>query len=126
MFDELEMFRLSGALASHAGLRSETAARNVAQADTPGYRALRVGAFDALMAGASDASVMRATRPGHLGGAAEAFATREAEAAVLPNGNSVSMEAEMADAARARMDHDMALSVYRSGLTLLRASLSRS
>lgn len=123
MFDRLEMFQLSGALASHSGLRSDVATRNVAQADTPGYQALRVGDFAASVARGSDAASMRATRPGHVGERAEAFGVEEAEASVLPNGNSVSVEAEMATAARARMDHDMALSVYRSGLTVLRASI---
>lgn len=133
MFDRMEMFRLSGALASHAGQRQGVTAQNIAQADTPGYRAARVEGFAQALGEGPGA--MRATRPGHLGaplhlaalGAGPAPAARVEAARILasPDGNSVSIEAEMAVAARARADHDMALGIYRSGLSVLRASLGR-
>ena len=70
MFERLEMFRLAGALAEHAGQRQTVAAQNVAQADTPGYRALAVEDFASSYGGDArgDPFAMRATRPGHLGG----------------------------------------------------------
>ena len=123
MFDQLPMFRLSGALASHAGLRQSVTTRNIANADTPDYRAQAVAPFaEAYGAGAMP---MRATRPGHLHGLPEAAHVVRAESPAEPNGNSVSVEREMGRAASARMDHDMALGVYRHGLTVLRAGLGR-
>ena len=43
-----------------------------------------------------------------------------------PNGNSVSLETEMVDAVAAKRQSDRALAIYRSGLTILRASIGRS
>ena len=131
MFDRLEMFRLSGAMAEHAGQRQTVAAQNIAQADTPGYRARAVASFAETYGpgapGTPDAFAMRATRPGHLSGADAPGAARVilASSPATPDGNTVSIETEMAQAARARGDHDRALGIYRSGLTILRASLGR-
>lgn len=128
MFDRLEMFRLSGAMAEHARQRQTVAAANLAQADTPGYRARAVAGFaETVGAEGSGALAMRATRPGHLSGASEPGAARvfEASSPASPDGNTVSIETEMAQAARARGEHDRALGIYRSGLTILRASLGR-
>lgn len=128
MFDRLEMFRLSGAVAEHARQRQTVAAANLAQADTPGYRARAVVGFAETWAGGgSGPFALRATRPGHLVDAPRAGAARVIEAShpASPDGNTVSIEAEMAQAARARGDHDRALGVYRTGLTVLRASLGR-
>ena len=122
MFDRLEMFRLSGALAEHASQRQNAATRNVAQADTPGYRAVAVADFAASLR--DEPFAMRLTRASHLPspepmGARESFAPGPASA----DGNTVSIETEMANAARARGDHDRALAIYRHGLSVLRASI---
>ena len=123
MFDRLEMFRLSGAMAEHASRRQTVAAANVAQADTPGYRALSVEGFAETYA--PDGLAMRATRDGHLHGAGAPGEARivEARSPASPSGNTVSMEMEMATAAGASSDHSRALAVYRHGLTVLRASI---
>ncbi len=42
-----------------------------------------------------------------------------------PNGNSVSLETEMLNAVSAKRQHDRALAIYKSSLTVLRASLGR-
>jgi flagellar basal-body rod protein FlgB len=44
--------------------------------------------------------------------------------AASPNGNNVSLEQEMFAAAEANGDHDRALAVYRSAMTILRTSVS--
>ena len=44
---------------------------------------------------------------------------------VSPNGNSVSLEEEMVRAAEVKSSHDRSLTIYRSGLDLLRSSLGR-
>ena len=127
MFERLEMFRLAGGLAEHARQRQTVAAQNIAQADTPGYRALAVADFaSSHAAGGGDPFAMRATRPGHLSGETRAAArVIEAKSPASLDGNTVSIEAEMASAARARGDHDRALAIYRNGLSVLRASLGK-
>jgi flagellar basal-body rod protein FlgB len=118
MFQTLEIFRLSGAMAAHAGQRQAMTAVNVANADTPGFRARRMGDFAATVGGGSD---LRATRPGHQSRPRPTDAGGEP----APNGNSVSLESEMLASVDAAREHARALAIYRHGLTVLRLSLGR-
>ena len=126
MFDKLELFRMATAMAGHAGQKQAVAAQNVANADTPGYRARDLPDFKSLYRPADSAGHTRATRAGHLHGVqagalrAEPFAVRD-EAA--PNGNSVSLETEMLKSVDAKRQHDRALAIYKSGLYLLRSTI---
>jgi flagellar basal-body rod protein FlgB len=114
MFETLDIFTLARARASHAAARQAQVARNVANADTPGYRARDVAPFD---------EVFRATQ---AAGAAPARPRMiDAGGPESPNGNTVSLEAEMVRAVQAQRDHSRALTVYRSAMTVLRTSLGR-
>lgn len=131
MFEKLQLTSMAQAMASQAGARLGIIAQNVANADTPGYKAADLPSFAETYAQGLDgdgAMPMRATRPGH-------FAAADAEipapvihrntAAGAPNGNSVSLEQEMVKAAQARQDHEMALAIYRNTSSIIRASLGR-
>ena len=48
MFQKLEVFRMSAAMAEHAGQRQAIAAQNMANVDTPGYQARRLASFSDL------------------------------------------------------------------------------
>jgi len=126
MFEKLDVVRMAQALAAHAGARQEAIARNVANADTPGYQALDLPDFAATYQ-AAEPGAMRATRPGHLGAQDHAFAPtpRAAGGSGAPNGNTVSLEGEMVKAVEVRQQHDMALAIYRNTTTILRLSLGR-
>ncbi len=65
MFEKLEIFRMAGAMAQHATARQSVIAENIAQADTPGYKARDVAPF-AQTYKADDSQQMRKTRAGHL------------------------------------------------------------
>jgi flagellar basal-body rod protein FlgB len=124
MFAKLELTRMAQGLAAHAGARMGVIAQNVANADTPGYRARDVADFASFF---GDVPMdMRATRSGHLGGDARpvpgSHVVRGSEA---PNGNAVSLEQEMVKSVAARQDHEMALAVYRATSDVLRAALGR-
>jgi len=129
MFDKMEIFRMAQGLAMHAAQRQSTIAQNVANADTPGYRARDMESFADTYA-TRDTSAMRATRVGHMS-ASEAghqvTAARETyrPGAASPNGNNVSLESEMMAAAEVKRDHDMALSIYQTSLRIMRSSLGR-
>ena len=43
MFEGLEIFQLAGGVARHAASRQAVVAQNIANADTPGYRARDAG-----------------------------------------------------------------------------------
>jgi flagellar basal-body rod protein FlgB len=125
MFETLELTRMAQALAAHSGARLGVIARNVANADTPGYRAADLPDFAVVYAG--DGLAMQATRPGHLGGAGTSAdpVLRTAPGGDAPNGNSVSLETEMVKGIEVRQSHDMALAVYKSVSDILRTSLGR-
>ena len=128
MFEKPEVLALASSLAAHAAERQSAIARNVANGDTPGYRAQDLPDFAATYR-AQDAGALRQTRAGHVGApdASQTFsATDRAQQGTLsPNGNSVSLEAEMVKAAEVRREHDMALAIYGKSLAILRASLGR-
>lgn len=124
MFPKLELTQMAQALASHAGARMGTVAANVANADTPGYRAQDLPDFAAVW---RQGEPLRATRPGHLtdGPGPGQAATVDDLRFAAPNGNTVSVEAEMVKSAEARQEHEMALAIYRSTSDILRISLGR-
>lgn len=118
-----DLMRLASGAARHAASRQATIAANVANADTPGFRARDVDAFSP-----GDGFALRQTDPRHFAGRAGAAAEPHElrDVAADPNGNTVELEDQILrgiDAARA---HDRALTVYRSSLDLLRASLGRA
>jgi len=129
MTDSLDILRMTQAMARHAAQRQALIARNIAHADTPGFRARDIPDFaDVYAANAAPPSAMRATRPGHLSPAALPEPARAAEVArgeESPDGNTVSLEIEMMRAVDALRQHDMALTVYSKSLDLLRASMGR-
>lgn len=123
MFDKLEVTRMAQALMAHSAARLGMAAQNVAQADTPGYRARDVADFAETYARGQS---LRTTRPGHFGHVRDdSLAPIRLDLPADPNGNSVSLEEEMIRAAHARQGHDMALAVYRSVSAITRAALGR-
>ena len=112
-------------MARHAGGRTQIIAENVANADTPGYKAKDLPDFSTYAEGAG----LRTTRPGHLRAAAATARDPVAVAssgAAAPSGNTVSLEDEMVRAVSAKEQHDMALSIYQTASRLLRTSLGRS
>ncbi|MCZ7674950.1 MAG: FlgB family protein [Roseovarius sp.] len=126
MFENLAVFRTAHAMAEHAGARQTVIARNMANADTPGYAARDIPPFEAVL-GAGGGFGLRATRPGHLVAAgSQPPAVHDRPGAVPdPNGNSVSLETEMIHAADTMRQHDRALAIYRSSLDILRGALGR-
>jgi flagellar basal-body rod protein FlgB len=128
MFDQLELTRLASAMARHSGNRMGVIARNIAGADTPGFKAQDLPDFSEVYAAESGEGMgMRATLPGHLTGT---LATSEpipspsrGEASV--DGNTVSLEKEMVKMAAVRQAHDMALSIYRATQDITRVALGR-
>ncbi|GGH39534.1 flagellar basal-body rod protein FlgB [Cribrihabitans marinus] len=127
MFQDLTVFKTAHAMATHAGTRQAVIARNMANADTPGYRARDIPSFAETLAQSGGQMPMRTTRAGHgraAPGAHPAEFTRDAPAD--PNGNSVSVEEEVLMAVEVKRQHDRAIAIYKSSLTLLRSSLGRT
>ena len=126
MFENIEMMRMARALTAHAADRHVATTRNIANADTPGYRATDLGEFDAAY---RHAVPLKTTDPRHFAapdwtpGAARPTETGDP---ISPNGNSVSIEEELVRAADVKRQHDLSLAVYRSGMDLMRSGLGRN
>ena len=126
MFDRIETLRMASSLTAHAAERQKLIAQNVANADTPGFRARDLVGF-AETYRSRVSTEMRSTRPGHLTGNSWGGAERieDTGGEPAPNGNTVSLEEEMIRVAATRREFDMSLAVTRSAMSLIRTSLGR-
>ena len=126
MFEKLDLTRMAQDMAARAGARMGVIARNVANADTPGFQAMDLPSFAETYQ--ENGSAMRATRAGHSGNADQPQEPqlRRTKGAGAPNGNTVSLEQEMVKTASVRQDHEMALAIYRNTSDIIRASLGRN
>jgi len=126
MYQSLELFQTAGDMARHAGARQAVVTRNIAHADTPGYRAQQITPFQEIY-GTMPATSLRQTRSGHLTTGAPQMAARPVAAGSepSPNGNTVSLEDEMLASVAAAREHSRALAIYRHGMTVLRTALGR-
>jgi flagellar basal-body rod protein FlgB len=112
--------------------RQKVLAENVANAETPGYRArdLKKPVFAEMMtasSGAGDAVGMAVTSPMHMAatGLSEAqFGARRAPSfETTPDGNSVVMEDEMMKVAETQQDYQVASLLYTKSLSLLKMAV---
>lgn len=126
MFEKLDVFTISSAMAKHAGQWQALISQNVANADTPAYLARDLPAFKTTYE-TEIGTAPKATRLGHLNGSSVAvtsdpFTERQSAS---PDGNTVSIEREMLKATDTMREHDHALAIYKSALGILRSSLGR-
>lgn len=131
MFGKIDTMRMARELGAHAAARQRVIATNVANADTPGYRAADLAAFAPEPPGALSVG-LRTTRPGHVGagnwgsgGSGVRAARIDAGGEASPDGNTVSLEDEMMRAAETKRQFDLSLAVVQSGMTLLRTAAGR-
>lgn len=127
MLDGIPIIRAAGVIVSNSAFRQSIISQNIANSDTPGYRAKDVAGSHPVELFESESS-LRTTRSKHFH--ADSTSQRnslifEEQSNVSPNGNFVSLETEMVKMAENRQVHEMALSVYKSSLNLLRTSLGR-
>lgn len=124
MFEPLQLMGLAQARARHAAALQAAVAQNVANADTPGYRAKEIVSFEDSFRAAGG------TTGGTSGGAAAVanrmtFRMIDAGGIASPNGNSVSLETEMLRGIEAQRAHSRAIRIYQSSLNIMRSALGR-
>ena len=127
MFNVPDVMRMAQDLARHSGARQSQIAKNIANADTPGYRARDLVSFSETYSSGQRGTDMRVSRSGHLvpGTAAPAYRSTDLGGEASPNGNTVSLEQEMVRGTQAKSNHDLALTVYKTSLDIIRTSLGR-
>jgi flagellar basal-body rod protein FlgB len=126
MFDKLNIFQMAGGLAEHASTRQEVIARNIANADTPEYRAQDTTSFAETYKDSSPGTSLKRTRPEHVLGPSEQSVhidIVDTAGPSSPNGNTVALETEMMKSTEVRHQHDMAMSVYKSSMNIIRSSI---
>lgn len=129
MFSDLNVFKIASALVQHSSVRQNAISQNISNSDTPGYKAQDVPEFATtykkygvgfqprILTLDSQSIVGRRYNV--------ALDTQEVPGTMKPNGNSVSVETEMMKAAEVAHNHNMALTVYKYGLDVMRMSLGR-
>ena len=125
MFENLDIFKMSAAMAQHAGQRQAVIAQNVANADTPDFVARDIAPFADGFRNPDSTHQQRATRARHLHG----MVSGQTDAAMMetpgdgaPNGNQVSLETELLKSVESKRQHDRAVAIYKSALQVLRAT----
>lgn len=123
------VLNLASDLASHAYRRQELIAQNIANADTPGYKARDLTKFS-VSKDSFDASFgMRKTHPSHFGTDRSSNSSETIRSTMLggesPNGNSVALEDQLVRSAEVQHQHEMALGIYQKSLAILRLGLGR-
>lgn len=101
---------IARAMARHATEAQAVAARNIAHADTPGYKAQEAEEFAKAFAA----------------GRASPIVSVDRHAEVKANGNSVSLEEQVMALTEARGQHDMAMALWGQTLSLFRTALGRA
>lgn len=127
MFNSIQTLRIADALISHGAQRQRLIASNVANADTPNYRAKDLDSFSASFH-APPASGMRTTHERHFAASAWGMGgarTLNTTAEPSPNGNTISLEEEVFKTADARREFDLALTITKSSLGMMRTSLGK-
>lgn len=130
MFDDLKILRMSQASAQQAAFRQSVIAQNVANANTPDYRARDVDPFNKTYeneVGFAQSGSMRHSRAGHIDTTNEApiRTFTPATDTMSPNGNSVSLEDEIMKSVDTKRQYDLSLTIYKNAMTILRTSIGR-
>lgn len=117
MFGDLKILHTASMMARHAVQRHAQIAENIANADTPGYKAKDLEPFSAAYARSEQSAV--------AGASVNTFRAEQIETpgVASPNGNTVSLEDQMSRSTQASRDHDTALTIYSKTLSMLRSTI---
>jgi flagellar basal-body rod protein FlgB len=109
-------------------LRLALVASNLANVDTPGYRARRVEFLDALRAAQPEPELLQRTHPLHLEGGAEGperpLVVEAPVTRIRADGNTVDIDVEMSRLAAVQGEYTAAANLLRKRFALLRYALS--
>lgn len=121
---QIPLFALADRRTAWLAARQAVLAQNIANADTPHYRARDLAAFGGGFAGHL---ALTATAPGHLAGApaslAKPLATPGRRA---PDGNSVAIDEQLVKVADTDAAHELTLSLTRTYMSMFRTAIGKS
>ena len=130
--DKVPFFALINRRLAWLSQRQDVLADNVANADTPGYKArdLKEVSFADLLGGTTRNNPVRlaATQPGHIAASARATpftVIDDPNAKPTLNGNAVDMENEMMKVSKTGIDYQFAINLYRKQIGFIKTALGR-
>lgn len=119
MLKGLNILNLTSSMASHAAQRHAVIAENIANADTPEYKAKDLQPFADAYKSAQLKGQTLADSDFKL------FETNMGDA-FSPNGNSVSLEDQMMRSAQTQNDHALALQLYKKSLMMMKTAVGKN
>jgi flagellar basal-body rod protein FlgB len=137
MLEEIDLFRLTGDRMRYLTERQSVIAKNIANADTPGYQAqdstpftfdsalLRTGT-SVSTAGRAAPLTLASTEPGHIApspASAAASSTKANAYGEKPDGNTVSLEEQMVKSADIGNGFSLASAAYTKSMTLMKIAI---
>ena len=143
-FSKINLFKALTRKMAWLSDRQEVLAENVAQANTPGYKARDIkpanfrdvlgqtGTTTAGTAVAGRPMALTVTNPAHFTGThsgpktAAAFETRDREAPGRLTGNDVVLEEELSKVGQTAMDYELMTNLYRRHVAMLKMALGRN
>lgn len=133
-FGKLPLFSVMAERLSWLGKRQQVLSQNIANADTPGYRAkdLRPQDFRALLNGTGGNGLkpvaLKATQGGHIVPARASGSDPQMEkrdSFVSLAGNGVDLEDQTMLVTQTAMDHELIVNLYRKHLSMIRTAIGR-
>lgn len=121
--DSLSFFKIASQRMQWLSVRQEVISENIANADTPGFKAREVSDFSRMVDSSAQSSGVVTTNVKHIGGAEQAGNVRvqEDEGAweQSMDGNTVVLEQQTIKASEVSENYRMAAKLYRKGHELL-------
>ena len=131
-FGSSAIFELSKAKLAYLGQRQAVLAQNIANADTPSYRAQEVRApdFEAMVRGQSlNNNGLRRTHANHMTGGSsrvnQPFDVVDSDITgeFNPDGNRVNIEIELQKVAFTQAEYGQVIGIYRKNVQLIQAAI---
>lgn len=126
----IPLFSLLTQRMSWLAKRQSILAQNIANIDTPGYKPLDLSTrdFRSLARSAAGRMKLRTTNAGHLTGAGteaggRATVVKSPTTETTITGNAVVLEDEMMKIGQTRMEYELATSLYRRNVSMLRRAI---
>lgn len=119
MLSNMKILDTMSAMAGHAAERHAVIANNVANADTPNFKAQDLQPFSEMF----EASVREQQSIKSMQGQ---MVEMDAGDISSPNGNTVSLEQQMMLATETKANHDMALAIYKKSLDMMKMAMGKN
>jgi flagellar basal-body rod protein FlgB len=143
-FSKISLFKALSRKMAWLADRQEVLAQNVAEANTPGYKAKDIkpadfrdvlgqtGTATATSASVGRPLVLTVTNPAHFTGVhrgsttATVYETKDREAPGRLSGNDVVIEDELAKVGQNAMDYELATNLYKRHVAMFKTALDRN